>query len=195
MSSKIDEVNSFNLIQLNLSHLEEFQRKEIETLLMKYRTLFLNTVQIAKVGEPRIRLIETERKKPFIYRILEALKPQVDKQVEEFLSLGLIEEWDSEILYPVVCVVKKDGTLQLCVDFRSLNVATKPDDFPVENQTELLFHIARANVFSPFDLLKVYWAIPMESRSQDKASFKTPKAQYKFKVMPFGLKNVAATFQ
>ena len=123
---------------------------------MKYRTLFLNTVQIAKVGEPRIRLIETERKKPFIYRIPEALKPQVDKQVEKLLSLGLIEECDSEISYPVVCVMKKDGTLRLCVDFRSLNIVTKPDDFLMENQTEILLFIRRTNVISTIDLIKGY---------------------------------------
>ena len=111
MPRKIDEMNFFNLNEVNLNHLEEFQRKEIETLSMKHRNLFLNKVQIAKVGEHQIKLIETERKKQFIYKIPEALKTQVDRQVEELLSLGLLEKCDSEISYPVIYIMKKDRIL------------------------------------------------------------------------------------
>lgn len=31
----------------------------------------------------------------------------------------LIDESDKETSHPVVCVMKKDGTLRLCVDFRA----------------------------------------------------------------------------
>ena len=128
---KIDEVNSFD--EVNLRHLEEFQKKEIQTLLMKYRILFLKKIRIAKVGEHKIRLIDTERKKSYVYSIPEALKSQVDKQIHEHLGLSLIEEHDAEISYPVACVLKKDKALRLCVYFRSLNVVPEPDDFPMKN--------------------------------------------------------------
>ena len=111
------------------------------------------------------------------------------------MLLGLIEECDLEISCPVVCIMKKDGALWLCADFRSLNIVTKPDDFPIENQTELLFCIGKANVIFTIDLLKGYWARLMKSKSQDLAHFKTHRTQYKFKVMLFVLKNAAATFQ
>ena len=101
-------MNSFDLNEVNLSHLEEFQRKELETLLMKYRTLFLIKVRITKVGEHKIRLIDTERNKSYEYRIPIALKAQVDKQIDELLGLGLFEECDAEISYPVACELKKD---------------------------------------------------------------------------------------
>ena len=61
------------------------------------------------------------------------------------------------------------------------------------NRSIILFCIGRANVIFTIDLLKVYWVISMKSKSENLAFLKTHRAQYKFKVMPFGLKNAAAT--
>ncbi|GBO43950.1 hypothetical protein AVEN_21413-1 [Araneus ventricosus] len=99
-----------------------------------------------------------ERKKPYVYRIPEALKGKLDEQIGELLDVGLIEESDSDIAHPVVWVYKKDGSVRLCVDYRTLNAVTKPHDFPMENAVDLI-------------------------------------AQYRFNVLPFGLKTAAATCQ
>ncbi|GFX60434.1 retrovirus-related Pol polyprotein from transposon 17.6 [Trichonephila clavipes] len=116
-------------------------------------------------------------------------------KIEEFLRLDLIEESDAEIAYPTVCVNKKDGTLRLCVDFRALNSESVSEDFPMEDAVELIHSIGRANIITTLDLLKGYWAIPMAEESKNLTSFKTPRQQYRFKVMSFGLKNASATFQ
>lgn len=94
------------------------------------------------------------------------------------LELGLIEESDAEVPHLVVWVMKEYGASRLCVDFRTLNAVTKIDDFPIENPTELLFHIGRANIITTIYLFKEYWAIPMDRESQDLACFKNHKAQY-----------------
>lgn len=64
-----------------------------------------------------------------------------------------------------------------------------------KNPTELLFNIGKANIITTTYLLKGYRAIPLKRESQDLACFKTHSVQYRFKVMPFGLHNAAATFQ
>ncbi|GFQ85629.1 retrovirus-related Pol polyprotein from transposon 17.6, partial [Trichonephila clavata] len=98
------------LHETDLNHLKETEREQVLAILLKHRTLFTSDVKIAKVGAHRIRLKPNiERKKPFLYRILESLKIKVDEQIEELLRLDLIEESDAEIAYPIVCVNKKDG--------------------------------------------------------------------------------------
>ncbi|GBL91352.1 Transposon Ty3-G Gag-Pol polyprotein, partial [Araneus ventricosus] len=135
-----------------------------------------------------------ERKKPYIYQILETLKGKVDEQIGELLDAGLIEESDSDTAHPIVCIYKKDGSVQLCVDYITFNAVTKPDDFPMENAVDLMYNIGKANIIT-LDLLKGYWAIPMEEQSKDYTSFKTHRAQYRFNVLPFRLKNAAAALQ
>ncbi|XP_055936794.1 uncharacterized protein LOC129966395 [Argiope bruennichi] len=182
--------------QVDLRHLSEEVKCQILNLLWNHHSIFTGQVRVAKVGHHKIKLEDDkERKKPYVYRIPEALKPQIDSQIEELLKLDLIEESSADIAYPIVCVNKKDGSIRMCVDYRALNAVTKTDDFPMEDATELIYSIGQANVISVLDLLKGYYSLPMEEDSRDYTSFKTHRAQYRFKVMPFGLKNAAATFQ
>ena len=45
------------------------------------------------------------------------------------------------------------------------------------------------------DLLKGYWQVPLSSRSKKISAFTTPDGLFQYKVMPFVMKNVLATFQ
>ncbi|GFV27307.1 retrovirus-related Pol polyprotein from transposon 17.6 [Trichonephila clavipes] len=118
------------LHETDLNHLKESESEQVLAILLKHQTLLTSEVKIAKVGTHRIHLKPNiERKKPLVYRIPESLKIKVDKQIEELLRLDLIEESDTEIAYPVVCVNKKDSTVRLCVDFRDLNSESVSNDF------------------------------------------------------------------
>ncbi|GFU81436.1 retrovirus-related Pol polyprotein from transposon 297 [Trichonephila clavipes] len=45
------------------------------------------------------------------------------------------------------------------------------------------------------DMLKGYWSIPMEDSSKHLTAFRTHRGQYQWNVLPFGLRNAAATYQ
>ncbi|GBM81220.1 hypothetical protein AVEN_236431-1 [Araneus ventricosus] len=97
--------------EVDLDHLNELQKEKIKELLRKHQGLFTGKLKKAKVEGHKIQLIPNmERKKPYIYRIPEALKGKVDEQIE-LLHAGLIEENDSDIAHPIVCVYKKDGLI------------------------------------------------------------------------------------
>ncbi|KAM7298858.1 Retrovirus-related Pol polyprotein from transposon 17.6 [Ixodes scapularis] len=63
------------------------------------------------------------------------------------------------------------------------------------NMTELLFDVAKANFISVLDMTRGYWQIALDDDSQKLCAFATPRALYAWKVMPYGLRNSAATFQ
>ncbi|GBN85711.1 hypothetical protein AVEN_22818-1 [Araneus ventricosus] len=87
-TSDVDSRELYEKIYLN--HLSDEQRNELCGLLFRHNELFTCKMKVAKVGAHRIRFKPgAERKKPFVYRIPEALKDKVDEQIELDLDLDL----------------------------------------------------------------------------------------------------------
>ncbi|GFY32847.1 transposon Tf2-9 polyprotein [Trichonephila clavipes] len=189
------EKNDEALDGVTLDYLSKKQQTQLKDLLHRHRTLFSGKIKRAKVGEHVIKLKnEEETMKPKTYKIPENLKRKVDVQIDELLELGLIEPVVSEIAHPVVCVHKKVGTIRLCIDFRSLNALTVPDAYPMQNMMELNFLVGKKKFITVLDMLKGYWSIPMEDSSKYLTAFRTHRGQYQGNVLPFGLRNAAATY-
>lgn len=183
-------------IEVNLGHLEKTKQRTILEMLQRHTNLQSGVPRIAKVGEHSIKLMPgslPKRQKP--YRIPEALREEVDRQIDELLQLGLIVPSESEYAHPIVCVSKKDGSMRMCVDFRYLNAQTEMDSFPMKVPTEMIYRVSKARFITLIDLLKGYWQIKLDPGCRHLTSFVTHRGQYAFTVMPFGLRNAAATFQ
>ncbi|XP_040062301.1 uncharacterized protein LOC120837151 [Ixodes scapularis] len=179
-----------------LAHLDAGTRAEVQLIFEKHRALFDGRPGMAKVGQHRIDLEEGNRpKRAFPYRVPELLKKEVSRQVHELLDWGLIYPVESDFAHPVVCVGKKDGTMRMCIDYRMLNAVTRGDAFPMTNPQELILRVGHAKFITVVDLRRGYWQVPMDPKSQSLTAFVTHEGQYAWRVMPFGLKNSAATFQ
>jgi len=65
------------------------------------------------------------------YRVPAVFKDEVDRQIAELLSMGLIRRSNSPVASPIVCVAKKDGGVRIACDYRYLNTYTVGDAFPM----------------------------------------------------------------
>ena len=90
---------------------------------------------------------------------------------------------------------KTPGSVRLVVDYCRLNVVTVPDPYYLPRIEDTLERMARAQFFSTFDLARGFYQVPLEETDRDKTTFLTPFGKFRFKVMPFGLRNSPATFQ
>ena len=81
----------------------------------------------------------------------------------------------------------------MCVDFTNLNKASPKDSFPLPRIDQLVDSTAGHKLLSFMDAFSGYNQILMDEDDQEKISFITSQMLYRYKVMPFGLKNAGAT--
>ena len=81
---------------------------------------------------------------------------ELKAQLEELLSKGFIRSSISPWGAPVLFVKKKDGSLQLCIDFRKLNRFTIRNQYPLPRIDELFDQLQGSRVYSKIDLRSGY---------------------------------------
>ena len=88
-----------------------------------------------------------------------------------------------------VVMVKKDGTLRFCVDYRKLNSVTVKDVYPLPRIDACSDTLAGSQWFSTFDLRAGYHQVKLHPRDAHKTTFLTRRGSFQFRVLPFGLCN------
>lgn len=122
-------------------------------------------------------------------------RENIQEQVEEMLSNGIIRVSKSPWASDVVLVKKKDGQMRFAVDYRKLNDVTKKDAYALPNPQSILDQLGESKIFSCMDVAAAYWCIPVQEEHVEKTVFYTPRGQFEFEVLPFGLCNSQASFQ
>ena len=90
---------------------------------------------------------------------------------------------------------KKDGKLQLYVDYRLLNSKTLKDAYPLSRIDEALDVLKGAEYFCSLDLAHGFNQMPMRESDIEKTAFKPGTGGlYEYTMMHFGLCNTPGTF-
>ena len=130
-----------------------------------------------------------------VRRLPVQMNEEISQQIEEMLQKDVIQTSSSPWASGIVMVQKKDGTKRFCVDYRKLNDVTTKDAYPLPRIDDSLDQLAGAKWFSCLDLNSGYWQVEVDNADREKTTFASRRGLYEFKVMPFGLCNVSATFE
>ena len=171
------------------------QCEQLRELFKEFADVLQNRPGRTEVVEHQI---ETGAAKPVRlppYRLPQAYRETVQRELKAMLAEGIIEPSTSEWAAPIVLVPKKDGSLRLCVDYRRLNGVTQSDAYPMPRVDELIDRLGGAKFITTLDLTRGYWQVPVAEADRHKTAFTTPFGLHQFKVMPFGLQGAPATFQ
>ena len=178
---------------------ESSEQAELDAVLAEYKDVFaelpnelppertvFHTIPLKEGAEPPPRKS---------YRLSRPEMQEVDKQVKALLAKGYIRPSSSPYGAPVIFVLKADGTLRMCIDYRGLNKQTVKNRFPIPRIDDLFDQLAGAKVFSSIDLQSAYHQVRLKPEDVPKTAFTTPMGLYESLVLTFGLTNAPGTFQ
>ena len=120
-------------------------------------------------------------------------KKDIAEMVEAKLRQGIIEKssapWSSNCV-----VIRKDGKTRIAVDYRKLNEVTVHDSYLLPKISEIYETLSGTEWFTSLDASQAYHQLPMATeRDKDLTSFVTPDGGlYRYRFMPFGLRNAGA---
>ena len=129
------------------------------------------------------------------YGIPFKIKSQVDEQLKKMLRDKIIQYSRSPYNSPLVPVLKKDGSVRICQDYRFLNSKVHGDSFPLPNIPELFNSIGKAKCFSSLDLRNGYFQIPLHPDSMPCTAFSSDSDKFEYCVTPQGISDAPAGFQ
>ena len=189
------EQNSVLLLEQKLQHLEGMQKREMLRRLSQHPSMFDSVPRRTTLIQHDIDVGESIPVKLPPYRVNPQKQQLVEKELEYMLEHGLIKRTYSQWSSPITLQPKPDGKVRFCIDFRKVNTLTKANTYPLPRVDDSVDRIGGATFISKVDLVKGYWQVPLTDRAKEIASFVANGAVYQCQVMPYGLKNVPATFQ
>lgn len=184
-----------NNISIKFQHLDSEKSESLISLIDRYRDLFQEAPGRTTILEHDVDIGDSKPIKQCPYRLHPLKRNIVQEEVRYMLDHDLIEPSCSPWSSPVVLVKKEGGQHRLCFDYRKVNAVTKTDSFPLPRVEDCIDRVGSAKFITKLDLLKGYWQIGLSPRARQISAFVTGDGLYECKVMPFGMKNAAATFQ
>ncbi|GJR39352.1 putative nucleotidyltransferase, ribonuclease H [Tanacetum coccineum] len=102
----------------------------------------------------------------------------------------------SKALYgaPMLFQKKKDGSLQICIDYQALNKVTIKNKYPIPLSADLFDQFGKEKYFTNLDLRSWYYQVRIAEGDEAKTTCVTRYGSYELLVMPFVLTNAPATF-
>ena len=90
---------------------------------------------------------------------------------------------------------KKNGKLQLVIDYRKLNEQTIKSCWPIPSIEEIFDTLQGSACFTTIDMSWGFYQLPMEPKSQNYTAFSKPFGSFKWLRMPTALTGSPNTFQ
>ena len=130
-------------------------------------------------------------------RIPIPLLPKVEAELQRMEKDGVIERITepTDWCAPIVPVMKPNGKVRLCTDFKRLNAAVKRERYILPTLDDITNKLQGSKIFSKLDATSGYWQIPLDQETAKLTTFITPFGRFFYKRLPFGISSASEIFQ
>jgi hypothetical protein len=129
-----------------------------------------------------------EKVKPKFFKVPFVWKAKVEEELTRLEQQGIISSVKhSQWAAPIVPVPKKDGSVQICGDFKvTVNQASLTEQYPLPRAEKY---------FTKLDLSSAYLQVPLSNAAKKYVTINTHKGLFKYNRLPFGIASAPAIFQ
>lgn len=171
---------------------------EVSKLLQKYSNLFKE--ELGCITEEKAELFLKADARPKFLKARSvpfALVPAVEKELDKMQSMGVITPLATcEYATPVVPVVKKDGNIRLCGDYKTtVNPMLDTDRYPLPRVEEIFAALSGGQEFSKIDLNRAYQQVVLAEPARRLLAINTTKGLFAVNRLPFGVSSAPGIFQ
>ena len=173
-------------------------RETLEDFLCGHAQVFSETLGTLKGFETSLTLKPGQQPKFCKARVVPyALKPKVEAEIDRLLQQGVISPVQfSEWATPIVPVIKKNGGVRICGDFKvTVNPALCVEHYPIPRIEDLFASLSGGHRFSKLDLSQAYLQVPVCEDLRKYLTITTHKGMFCYNRLPFGITSAPSIFQ
>lgn len=125
------------------------------------------------------------------------LRPKVEEKLARLEQEGVLSPTKFSVwATPIVPLVKRNGKVRLCGDFKvTLNAALCAEHYPIPGIEDLFASLAGGHRFSKLDLTHAYLQVPVHENSHKYLTITTQKEMFSYNRLPFGITSTPSIFQ
>ena len=125
------------------------------------------------------------------------LVDRVEHEIDRLVQLGvLVPTTHAAWATPVVPVVKHDGSVRLCGDYKvTVNRCIDVDEYPIPDVDAILARVGSAIIHSKFDITEAYMQIPVDEQTSKLLTINTSKGLFRVTRLMYGVASAPAIFQ
>ena len=186
-------LNGIKQLKVNLSDICTVSTdKKLSELIQRVASneggLRIDPVHLVCNSEPKFF-----RARPLAYGLRDAVQQNLSKLVDDdILEKVQYSEWAT----PIVVVMKANGSVRICGDYRvTVNGQLQQTACTTSEPEDIFAGLAGSTTFSKVDLTNAFLQIPLDESSRVLTTINTPFGLYRYRYLPFGLSVSPGVFQ
>ncbi|XP_053395598.1 uncharacterized protein K02A2.6-like [Mercenaria mercenaria] len=186
-----------NILQVNTIDNNKLKSR-LKEILDRHRSVFSEGIGKVKGMQASLSLKENTTPKFVKARpVPYSLKPKIEKELENLEQQGIISKVNnSDWATPIVPVVKANGNVRICGDFKvTVNQALKVDKYPLPRTEDIFANLSSGQKFSKLDLRQAYLHLEVDDKSKKLLTINTHKGLYSYSRLVYGISSAPSIWQ
>ena len=193
-----DLISSLQLNNFKLSEINKIKIDGKSEWVKKHPQLFASGLGCLKDQKFSIQVDPSVppkycKPRPVPYSLREGVEKALDKLVEEGTITPVTH---SNWAAPIVPVVKTDGSIRICGDYKlTVNKAALRDTYPIPRLEDLFSSLSGGIIFSKLDMSQAYAQLCLDDQSKKFTVINTSKGLFEYNRLCFGVSSAPGIFQ